>query len=214
MAGFLNFDAEKTNYKSENKPLPEGTYEMVINSVEVRASKGSNHEYLSFDFIVRKDLDKVSELKNTNAKQHGRHLFASVYTLKDDDGNDSGKYDPRVLKHILKVAGVKSQQIDSITDYMNILFNKPIRVSVSIRENEYKGKKTKQNSATSIYFDVPPEKDPDETAIPKYIGWYKTKYPFQKGVAEKLAENNPATAGGQDPFPTDNQTISDDDLPF
>ena len=207
MAGFLNFDAEKTNYKSENKPLPEGTYEMVINSVEVRASKGSNHEYLSFDFIVRKDLDKVPELKDTNAKQHGRYLFASVYTLKDDEGNDSGKYDPRVLSHILKVAGVESQEFNSISDYMNILFNKPVRVSVSIRENEYKGKKTEQNSATPIYF----KKGEDK---PSYIGWYKTKYPFQKGVAEKLAESNPATAGGQDPFPTDNQTISDDDLPF
>ncbi len=207
MAGFLDFKENEGQYKTENKPLPEGTYEMVIHSVDVKASKASDHEYMNFDFIVRKDLDKVPELKETNATQHGRHMFVSVWTLKDGDGNDTGKYDPRVLKFIANVCGVKAQDFKTQADYMSALYNKPVRVSVSIQENEYKGKKTKQNSATPIYFKVGEEK-------PSYIGWYKTQYPFQPEVAAKIAESNPATAGGQDPFKGNGTEITDDDLPF
>ena len=212
MAGFLDFNPDKVNYENErqNTPLPAGTYEMIIKSVEVRATKGNNpHEYLNFDLVVRKDLDQVAELSKTNAKQHGRHLFVSVWTLKDDAGNDSGKYDPKVLSHIAKVAGLPAINFNSIQEYMNALFNKPIRASVTIRENEYQGQKQKQNESTPIYFKKGATK-------PSYIGWYQTKYPLQAAMQQQLAENNPATAGGQDPFPTNEgaQTLSDNDLPF
>ena len=115
MAGFLDFNPDNVNYQTENKPLPAGTYEMIIKSVEVKATKGTNpHEYLNFDLVVRKDLDQVAELSETNAKQHGRHIFVSVWTLKDNSGNDSGKYDPKVLNHIAKVAGVPTTNFKSI----------------------------------------------------------------------------------------------------
>lgn len=212
MAGFLDFNPDKVNYENErqNTPLPAGTYEMIIKSVEVRATKGNNpHEYLNFDLVVRKDLDQVAELSKTNAKQHGRHVFVSVWTLKDDAGNDSGKYDPKVLSHIAKVAGLPAINFNSIQEYMNALFNKPIRASVTVRENEYQGQKQKQNESTPIYFKKGATK-------PAYIGWYQTKYPLQPAMQQKLAESNPATAGGQDPFPTNEgtQTLSDKDLPF
>ena len=212
MAGFLDFNPDKVNYENErqNTPLPAGTYEMIIKSVEVRATKGNNpHEYLNFDLVVRKDLDQVAELSKTNAKQHGRHLFVSVWTLKDDAGNDSGKYDPKVLSHIAKVAGLPAINFNSIQEYMNALFNKPIRASVTIRENEYQGQKQKQNESTPIYFKKGSTK-------PAYIGWYQTKYPLQAAMQQQLAESNPATSGGQDPFPTNEgtQTLSDKDLPF
>ena len=212
MAGFLDFNPDKVNYENErqNTPLPAGTYEMIIKSVEVRATKGNNpHEYLNFDLVVRKDLDQVAELSKTNAKQHGRHVFVSVWTLKDDAGNDSGKYDPKVLSHIAKVAGLPAINFNSIKEYMNALFNKPIRASVTIRENEYQGQKQKQNESTPIYFKKGATK-------PSYIGWYQTKYPLQAAMQQQLAESNPATKGGQDPFPTNEgtQTLSDKDLPF
>lgn len=208
MAGFLDFDPSKTNYKTENKPLPAGTYEMIIHSVEVKASKGKDpHEYLNFDLIVRKDLDKVTELAKTNAKQHGRHLFVAVWTLKDSEGNDSGKYDPKVLSHIAKVAGIPATDFGSIEEYMNALFNKPVRASVTVREDEYQGKKQERNESTPIYFK--PGNDQ-----PSYIGWYQTKYPLQAGVAQKLAESNPATANGQNPFSEEGATLTDNDLPF
>lgn len=212
MAGFLNFNPDKVNYENErqNTPLPAGTYEMIIKSVEVRATKGNNpHEYLNFDLVVRKDLDQVAELSKTNAKQHGRHVFVSVWTLKDDAGNDSGKYDPKVLSHIAKVAGLPAINFNSIQEYMNALFNKPVRASVTIRENEYQGQKQKQNESTPIYFKKGATK-------PAYIGWYQTKYPLQPAMQQQLAESNPATKGGQDPFPANEgtQTVTDDDLPF
>lgn len=210
MAGFLDFNPDNVNYKAENTLLPAGTYEMIIKSVEVRATQGNNpHEYMNFDLVVRKDLDKVPELAKTNATQHGRHLFVSVWTLKDDAGNDSGKYDPKVLSHIAKVAGLPAINFNSIQEYMNALFNKPIRASVTIRENEYQGQKQKQNESTPIYFKKGATK-------PAYIGWYQTKYPLQAAMQQQLAESNPATAGGQDPFPTNEgtQNLSDKDLPF
>lgn len=209
MAGFLNFNPVNVNYETENKPLPAGTYEMIIKSVEVKATKGTNpHEYLNFDLMVRKDLDQVAELSETNAKQHGRHIFVSVWTLKDSSGNDSGKYDPKVLNHIAKVAGVPATNFKSIEEYMNALFNKPVRTSVTVREDEYQGKKTKRNESTPIYFKPGNDK-------PSYIGWYKTKYKLQAGVAQQLADSNPATKGGQDPFvETNGKTLTDNDLPF
>ena len=129
--------------------------------------------------------------------------------MKDDAGNDSGKYDPKVLSHIAKVVGLPAINFNSVQEYMNALFNKPIRASVTIRENEYQGQKQKQNESTPIYFKKGATK-------PAYIGWYQTKYPLQAAMQQQLAESNPATAGGQDPFPTNEgtQTLSDKDLPF
>lgn len=209
MAGFLDFNPDKVNYESErqNTPLPAGTYEMIIKSVEVKATQGTNpHEYLDFDLVVRKDLDQVPQLAETNAKHHGRHVFISVWTLKDSSGNDSGKYDPKVLNHIAKVAGVPATNFGSIEEYMNALFNKPVRTSITVRENEYQGKKTKRNESTPIYFK--PGNDQ-----PSYIGWYQTKYPLQQGAAQQLADSNPATKGGQDPFAETNG-VNGNDLPF
>ena len=68
MAGFLDFNPDNVNYKAENTLLPAGTYEMIIKSVEVRATQGNNpHEFMNFDLLVRKDLDRVPELAKTNA---------------------------------------------------------------------------------------------------------------------------------------------------
>lgn len=208
MAGFFNFNPDDYKDEEKNDLLPAGTYEMIIKSVEMRVTKG-NHQYMNFDLVVRDDLDKVPELAKTNAKQHRRHLFTSIWTLKDDEGNDTGEFDMRVIGYILAIAGVPPTNFSSWEELLNSLFNRPVRTSVTIRENEYQGQKQKQNESTPIYFKKGSTK-------PAYIGWYQTKYPLQPAMQQQLAENNPATSGGQDPFPTNEgtQNVTDNDLPF
>ncbi len=208
MAGFFNFNPDDYKVEKKNDLLPAGTYEMIIKSVEMRVTKG-NRQHISFDLVVRDDLDKVPELAKTNAKQHRRHLFTSIWTLKDNAGNDTGKFDMNVIGYILEIAGVPRTDFKSWEEILNALFNKPIRASVTIRENEYQGQKQKQNESTPIYFKKGATK-------PAYIGWFKTQYPLQAAMQQQLAESNPATKGGQDPFPTNEgtQNLSDKDLPF
>lgn len=208
MAGFFNFNPDDYKDEEKNDLLPTGTYEMIIKSVEMRVTKG-NHQYMNFDLVVRDDLDKVPELAKTNAKQHRRHLFTSIWTLKDDEGNDTGEFDMRVIGYILQIAGVPPTNFSSWEELLNSLFNRPVRTSVTIRENEYQGQKRKQNESTARFYKKGAEK-------PSYTGWFKTQYPLQPAMQQQLAESNPATAGGQDPFPTNEgtQTATDDDLPF
>ena len=110
MAGFFNFNPDDYKDEEKNDLLPTGTYEMIIKSVEMRVTKG-NHQYMNFDLVVRDDLDKVPELAKTNAKQHRRHLFTSIWTLKDDEGNDTGEFDMRVIGYILQIAVVRKNYI-------------------------------------------------------------------------------------------------------
>ena len=35
------------------EPIPEGTYDAIIDKVEVRESKSSDHNYLNFEFIIQ-----------------------------------------------------------------------------------------------------------------------------------------------------------------
>lgn len=207
MAGFFNFNPDDYKDEEKNDLLPAGTYEMIIKSVEMRVTKG-NHQYMNFDLVVRDDLDKVPELAKTNAKQHRRHLFTSIWTLKDDEGNDTGEFDMRVIGYILKIAGVPPTNFNSWEELLNSLFNRPVRTFVTIRENEYQGQKQKQNESTARFYKKGAKK-------PSYTGWFKTQYPLQPAMQQQLAENNPATSGGQDPFPTnEGKTVTDDDLPF
>ena len=186
--GFINLN-EKTNNRSEL--FPRGAYEMKIFDVHGDASP-SGHENMRFDFLVRKDLDKVSSLANTNAKTHGRHFFASVWTAKDANGQDSGKYNPSDLANIADAIGLTQAQVDKYIKSKDDLFRackgKPIRIYVSINDNEYNGEKRKQNSTFTNT-------------------WQKTKFP--------LSGKKPAEP--KDPF-KGNKGASDenisDDLPF
>lgn len=170
--------------------LPAGTYEMIIDSVHGDASK-AGHENMSFDFIVRKDLDKVPGLAKTNAVAHGRHYFARVWTAKDKNGNDSGKYDPSDLANVADAIGLTQAQVDKYIKTKEDLFKackgKPIRIYVSLTENEYQGEKRKQNSTFTN-------------------SWQRTKFPLNGKKAE----------APKDPFEGNKGTeeINDNDLPF
>lgn len=183
-------DLKKKN-NDRNELLPAGTYEMIIDSVHGDASKGG-HENMSFDMIVRKDLDKVKSLAKTNAVAHGRHFFPRVWTAKDANGEDSGHYNPSDLANIADAIGLTQAQVDkyikSIDDLFRACQGKPIRIYVSVTDNEYNGEKRKQNSTFTNT-------------------WQKTKFPL----------NGKKPAEPKDPF-EGNKGASDedisDDLPF
>lgn len=188
--GFINLN-EKTNNRSEL--FPKGTYEMQIVSVHGDASP-SGHENMQFDFLVRKDLDKVSALANTNAKTHGRHFFANVWTAKDKEtGQDSGSYYPADLANIADAIGLTQVQIDkyikSKEDLMKACEGKFIRIYISVGENTYKGETRKQNSAFTN-------------------SWQKTKFPPQAAKKQETVE---------DPFKGNTGStdeLSENDIPF
>lgn len=69
-----------TNYKNlennDNKPVPEGVYEVIIEDTHPDATPGGT-EYISMNLRIRKDLDKA--LPNTNGKQHNRVVFMNIW---------------------------------------------------------------------------------------------------------------------------------------
>lgn len=140
---FLNVNyKEAESVKQNNEPLPAGTYEMIMKSATHGASKGG-HENITFDFVVRKDLDAVPELATTNAKAHGRHLFQAIWTNKDTD-----QFDNAQLSRIAELIKIPDgTQIDSADDFVKLCENKPIRMKVEVSDNEYKGKITKRNNS-------------------------------------------------------------------
>lgn len=188
--GFINLN-NKTNNQSQL--IPKGTYEMKIVEVTGDASN-SGHENMKFEFEIRKDLDKVPALKDTNAKEHGRHFFARVWTAKDQQtGQDSGAYDPKDLANIADAIGLTQDQIDkhinSKEDLMKACAGKYVRIYVSLSENTYKGETRKQNSTFTD-------------------SWHQTKFPPQ---GAKLA------AKQEDPFAGNTGSgveLNDSDVPF
>lgn len=188
--GFINLD-KKTN--NRNELFPKGTYEMKILDVHGDASP-SGHENMQFEFLVRKDLDKVPALANTNAKTHGRHFFANVWTAKDQEtGQDSGSYDPADLANIADAIGLTQAQIDkyikSKDDLMKACVGKFVRIYISVGENTYKGETRKQNSTFTN-------------------SWQKTKFPPQSAKKEKTVKDPFEDNKGSD------DELSDNDIPF
>lgn len=187
--GFINLN-EKTNNRSEL--FPKGTYEMQILSVHGDASP-SGHENMKFEFLVRKDLDKVPELAKTNKIAHGRHYFANVWTAKDKEtGQDSGAYDQADLANIADAIGLTQAQIDkyikSKDDLMRACEGKFIRIYISLGENTYKGETRKQNSTFTN-------------------SWQRTKFPPQGAKKDETIEDPFKDAKGSD-------EITDADIPF
>lgn len=185
--GFINLN-KKTNDKQNL--IPKGIYEVKILQVIDDASP-SGHENLKFDFLIRKDLDKVPELKDTNAVAHGRRYFANVWTAKDKQtGEDSGQFNPEDLANIADAIGLTQEQVDkyihSKEDLMQACENKYIRIYVSLNENTYKGETRKQNSTFTN-------------------SWHQTKFPPQGAKQAK-----------EDPFKGNEGAteLTDKDIPF
>lgn len=159
---------EAESVKQNNEPLPAGTYEMIMKSATHGASKGG-HENITFDFVVRKDLDAVPELATTNAKAHGRHLFQAIWTNKD-----TGSFDDAQISRISQLIGIPDGTLlETVDDFVKLCENKPIRIKVEVSDNEYKGKITKRNNS--------------------WVNtWEDTHYPMQQSAAPGQSQAFPA----------------------
>lgn len=136
-----------TNYKdlNDNTPVPEGTYECIIEDTQPDATPGGT-EYIKVNLRIRKDLDQA--LPNTNGKQHNRLVFMNIWKRKK-----TGKYDPSDLNFIMKAAGYpKNTPVEDWDDWTNKLVGKPVKVKVTIDKSEYQGKTTERNQVWANSF--------------------------------------------------------------
>lgn len=168
---------EAESVKKTNELLPAGIYEMIMKSATHGASRGG-HENITFDFVVRKDLDAVPELAATNAKAHGRHLFQSIWTKKD-----TGAFDEAQISRIAQLVGIPDgTRLETVDDFVQLCENKPIRMKVEVSENEFNGKVVKRNTS--------------------WVNtWKETKYPMQQSTQSTSAPATDTTFGENDlPF--------------
>ncbi|KRO16161.1 DUF669 domain-containing protein [Lacticaseibacillus saniviri] len=178
MAEFnLTTDYSKNNEGNGYDPLPTGEYEVVINHVQ-EAATPSGAESLQFDLIVRNDLDAA--LPASNGKYHNRHVFVDNWKRKK-----TNQYDMDGLQYILEAAKIpEGTQINSIQDFMNALYHKPVNVYVKKENEEYNGSVTERNRVAPWNFKG-------------------TKYP-------QLAHQFKETSSAPTPAPT----VTNSDLPF
>lgn len=173
MAGFdLNY-SEVTEMN-----VADGKYEAVINSVSEDATKGGA-QFINLDLIIRNDIKNQSF---ANA-----HIFTKVFKSKQN-----GKYPKGMIFAIGKAAGIPDKtHFESLEDYFQKLWHKPVLVTVKNEKSEYNGK-TYENLNVKR--------------------WEISKFPE---VQHKFKESNKET-GSTDPFANGGQSIdiSDDQLPF
>ncbi len=193
MADFMKTDYSN-NQGNSFDPLPTGTYEMIINNAKENATQ-SGAETLQIDLLVRNDLDKVPELKDTNAKFHNRHVFVDNWKRKS-----SNQYDLDGFQYILQAVGVpEGTPLKSIDDFTKLITGVPVNVYVKKEENTYQGNTTMVNRVAPLNFSA--------TKFPDVQHEYKD--------GSKPAAKQPV-ASGKNPFPSDADTVdvSDSDLPF
>lgn len=165
--------------------VADGTYEVVINGVKEDANKNTGTQFVNYDMIIRNDI--------TNQKYQNAHVFHKVYVDKS-----TGKYNLSMLMTVAKYAGVPDHTaFNSIEDYINALWHKPVRVTVKNEKRDYQGKEYENLNIKR---------------------WHQTEYPELHHQFKK-AESNNQQAAGNDPFGGNGQDntqidISDDDLPF
>ncbi|MGN9066647.1 DUF669 domain-containing protein [Ligilactobacillus agilis] len=139
MAFFTTNYSNVNNNQGNYEPIPDGDYEMLILSASEEVAK-TGTQSIVFKMVVRNDLDQA--LPSTNGKYHNRIVWARTWKMKD-----TGKYIEDIFQRILWAVGVpEGTKINSLEEFFNIVWNKPIKVPVYIEENEYQGKKTKRNN--------------------------------------------------------------------
>lgn len=185
-------------------PLPEGTYEMVVNKVQETATK-SGAESLQIDLIVRNDLDGVPELKDTNAQYHNRHVFNDNWKRKT-----TKEYDLDGMDSILKAAGWPDKKaVDYPDEFIKFMSHKPVKVFVKNEDNTYQGKTSKVNRVAPWNYST--------TDFPNVAHKFKTDDINDAANNAQVGMNQASTQNGTaDPFANNGQPIdiSDDDLPF
>lgn len=195
-------DFMSTNYAnnttSSYDPLPTGTYEMIINKAQEKATP-NGAESLEIDLLVRNDLDKAPGLTDTNGKYHNRHVFMDNWKRKA-----TNQYDLDGFQYILQAAGVpENTAIPTVEDFMKVITGAPVKVYVKVEEDTYKGETKMINRVAPWNFEASQYKQVQHT--------YKDSKP--QGAPTQPQQPQTAATG---PFANtgDSIDISDDDLPF
>lgn len=199
MADFLKTDYSN-NTGGNFEPVPAGNYEMIINNAQEQATK-NGAESLQIDLLVRNDLDGVTDLAETNAKYHNRHIFVDNWKRRA-----TNQYDLEGFQYILQAVGVpEGTPLKTVEDFMKLITGAAVKVYVKKEEDSYNGKTTLKNRVAPWNFEV--------TDYPQVQHVYKDKRPANSRPAK--AAPQPATAASN-PFANtgDSIDISDDDLPF
>lgn len=129
----------RTNYENNNEkasygPLPQGEYEMIINSVQEKVTPNGKIS-LSFDLVVRNDLTKVPQLAETNGKYANRHVFNDNW-MRTINGNYQHDWDR--LQEIFEAAGVpENTAFNTMDDVFQALTHKPVKVYVKVEYSDY-----------------------------------------------------------------------------
>ncbi|MEE5987220.1 DUF669 domain-containing protein [Ligilactobacillus equi] len=147
-----------TNYKDvqENNfaPLAEGEYEVLVQSCGEQVTK-NGAESMHFKLVVRDDLDQA--MPNTNGKFHKRVIFVDEWKRKA-----TGKYDINNFMYFMKAAGIpEGTDINTMQDFEQMMWGKPVRVYVKLEDHTYNGQTTKRNTVAPY-------------------GWSQTKFPMQQ----------------------------------
>jgi hypothetical protein len=90
-------------------PIEPGDYEVVIGNAEVRKTKSGDKEYLSLDFVIRRDV---------NQEYKGRHVFESLWR----DRNNPEVFEFAKLNKIIltqKDAKLAFKEMDEVIQYLN-----------------------------------------------------------------------------------------------
>lgn len=171
------FDMDYSEIKDFN--VENGTYEAVISGVKEDATK-NGAQYVNFDLIIRND---IADQKFQNA-----HIFHKVWVSKE-----TGKYNKSMLMTVAKYAGIPDHtSFNSLDDYFNALYHKPVLVTVRNEESTYNDKKYENLNIKR---------------------WALSNFP---NVQHEFASKDNKISNAGDPFAGNEQQvdISDDDLPF
>lgn len=140
MTDFITTDYSNNDSK-DFALLPKNNYEMIIKSVQEKATKNGK-ESLQIDLQVRDDLDKA--LPETNGKYHKRIVFNPFWKR---DINGQYQYDMTHFQYVLEAVGIPAgTKLASVEDFIKAIVNKPVLVYVDQQENEYNGETTTQNT--------------------------------------------------------------------
>lgn len=136
----------QTNYSdlgnTEYGPLPEGNYEVVIQSATEKETKNGK-QALALDLVVRNDLDNVPQLTETNGKYKNRHVFNDFWKR---NVNGEYAYDTSHFQYLLDAINVpEGTPIQTFEIFLGMLQGKPVNVFVTVEDNTYNGTTTKIN---------------------------------------------------------------------
>ena len=82
--------------KREYELIPAGTYEVILDTVEIKVAKNSQKEYLSCTYRIRDDVEQACA---------GRLLFESIFR----DKTDPTVFNKRLIHNILLSQGEKGK---------------------------------------------------------------------------------------------------------